>query len=59
MGFHLRTVEAVWEALERGTPIVTLTPVWRVLDAASPTLSKLSFNATFIRERRELEGLSR
>ena len=60
MGFHLRTVaEAAWEALERGTPIAKLTPVWRVLDAASPTLSKLSFDTAFIRERRELEGLSR
>ena len=60
MGFHLRTVaEAAWEALARGTPIEKLTPVWRVLDAASATLSKLSFDTAFIRERRELEGLSR
>ncbi len=36
-----------------------LTPVWRVLDSASPTISKLSFDTALIRERRELEGLSR
>jgi len=59
VAFHLRTVaEAMWEALARGTPIDALAPVWRVLDAASPTLPKLSFDARFIRERRAAEGLS-
>ena len=57
-GFHMRTVaEAAWEALATGTPIGQLTPIWRALDAASPTLPKLSFDAQFIRDRRALEGL--
>jgi len=57
-GFHMRTVaEAAWESLARGTPVDKLTPVWRVLDAASPTLPKLSFDAQFIRDQRALEGL--
>ncbi len=58
-GFHIRTVaEATWESLSRGTPIDALTPVWRVLDAASPTLPKLSFDVQFIRDQRAIEGLS-
>ena len=59
-GFHLRTVaEAAWEALANGTPVAIITPVWHVLDAASPTLPKLSFDLAFIRDQRALEGLSR
>ena len=59
-GFHVRTVaEAAWEALGSGTPLAGITPVWRVLDAASPTLPKLSFDLDFIRDQRALEGLSR
>ncbi len=59
-GFHLRTVaEAAWEALSSGTPIAALTPVWRVLNDASPTLAKLSFDPAFIRAQRAAEGLSR
>jgi hypothetical protein len=57
-GFHIRTVaEAAWEAVASGAPISTVTPVWRVLGATSPTLPKLSFDLAFIRERRALEGL--
>lgn len=60
MGFHLRTVaEAAWEARANGTPLARITPVWRVLDAASPTLPKLSFDTAFIRDQRAAEGLSR
>lgn len=59
-GFHLRTVaEAAWEALANGTPVASIAPVWRMLDAASPTLTKLSFDLGFIRGQRALEGLSR
>jgi hypothetical protein len=57
-GFHLRTVaEAAWEALNAGTPVSKLTPVWRVLPPDSLTLKKLSFDTAFVRRQRELEGL--
>lgn len=57
-GFHIKTVaEAAFEAFNQGAPISKVTPVWRVLDAASPTLRKLSFDTAFIAERRALEKL--
>lgn len=57
-GFHLRTVaEAAFEALAQGTPLNEITPFWRVLDAQSPTLKKLSFDTAFIFQQRENEGL--
>lgn len=40
-----------------GTPVHRLTPVWRVLPPDSLTLKKLSFDSTFIRHQREVEGL--
>ncbi len=59
MGFHLRTVaEAAFEAYDSGTPLSALTPVWRVLDARSPTMRKLSYDTTFITAQRASEGLS-
>jgi hypothetical protein len=59
MGFHLRTVaEAAWEAHRRGTPLVRITPFWRVLDVDTPTTGKLSFGAAVVRQRRAAEGLS-
>lgn len=60
MGFQLRIVaEAVWEAHNAGAKPADLTPVWRVLDDASPTLKKLSRPATaFMRARRRAEGLA-
>ena len=59
LGYHLRTVaEAACEARERGAPLRTITPVWRVLDVDTPTLKKLSAkNAALIAERRSREGL--
>ena len=58
-GFHLRIVaEAAFEARERGAPLETITPIWRVLDEASPTSKKLSFGLDFLRERRREEGLA-
>ena len=59
-GFHIRTVaEAAWEAIASGVRISDVTPVWRALDASSPTLAKLSFAVAFIRDQRANEGLSR
>lgn len=58
-GYHLRTVaEAAFEALNRGTALRNITPIWRVLDASAPTLRKLSAeNADWIADRRAREGL--
>jgi hypothetical protein len=59
MGFHLRTVaEAAFEAYNSGTPLGEVTPVWRVLDARSPTLKKLSYDTAFITRQRAQEGLA-
>ena len=57
LGYHLRTVaEAACEARDRGVPLRSITPVWRVLDAEAPTLKKLSpRNAAWINERRAQE----
>ncbi len=58
IGYHLRTVaEAAWEAHARGVPDAKLTPVWRVLDATTPTTARLSCGPGFVLERREREGL--
>jgi hypothetical protein len=59
LGYHLRTVaEAACEARDRGVPLRSITPVWRVLDANALTLKKLSpGNAAWINERRAKEGL--
>lgn len=56
--YHLRTVaEAAHEALQRGAPIETITPFWRVLDKASPTTKRLTFGAAIVHEKRREEGL--
>lgn len=59
LGYHLRTVaEAACEAHDRGAPLRSITPVWRVLDADAPTLRKLApRNAAWINQRRAQEGL--
>jgi hypothetical protein len=59
LGYHLRTVaEAACEARDRGAPLRSITPVWRVLDADALTLKKLApRNAAWINERRAQEGL--
>lgn len=59
LGYRLRTVaEAACEARERGTPLKSLTPVWRVLDEKALTLKKLSpANAEWILAQRRREKL--
>ncbi|MBZ9679008.1 hypothetical protein [Mesorhizobium sp. ES1-1] len=58
IGYHLRTVaEAANEDLERGIALTNVAPFWRVLDANTPTTSKLSFGPEFVAERRKHEGL--
>jgi hypothetical protein len=57
-GFHIRTVaEAAWEAFAAGAPLSSITPFWRILDAASPTGKRLACGTRFIRDRRREEGL--
>lgn len=59
-GILLRIVaEAAFEASEAGAKPKEITPVWRVLDPASPTLKKLSYDPAFILTRRAAEGLDR
>lgn len=58
MGFHVRTIaEAAYESFNAGTPINKITPIWRVLDADSPTIKKLSFDPEFILAQRREEGI--
>lgn len=58
MGYHLRTVaEAAYEDMQRGAPLGSITPFWRVLDASTPTTGRLTFGAGFVAERRRHEGL--
>jgi hypothetical protein len=58
-GYHLRTcAEAAVEDHERGVPATRITPVWRLLDEAAPTLKKLTARGrAFIVAQRKKEGL--
>jgi hypothetical protein len=50
----LRVVaEAVNEAIEGGTPIAEVTPVWRAMEAKAPAWRKLSFDPTYLQAKRE------
>ena len=56
-GIFLRIVaEAAHEAYEKGTPLETITPFWRVIDAKSPTAKKLSFGTAFLQAQRKKEA---
>ncbi len=57
-GYHLRTVaEVAGAALAAGADPAEVTPVWRVLDEKTPTLSRLDCGAAGILARRRAEGL--
>jgi hypothetical protein len=57
-GYHLRTVaEVAGAALAAGVDPAEVTPVWRVLDARAPTLSRLDCGSAGILARRKAEGL--
>ena len=57
-GFHLKTVaEAANEALEGGAKLSDVAPIWRVLDAHSPTTKRLTCGPGFITKHRAREGL--
>ncbi len=57
-GFHLRTVaEAAYETYQQTGDADGITPFWRVLNANTPTISRLSFGTAFVTEQRLKEGL--
>ena len=57
-GFVLKTVaEAAFEKHNEGQRLSAVTPVWRVLNADSPTLKKLSFDTEILLKQRKLEKL--
>lgn len=57
-GIFLRiAAEAAYEAYENGEPIDAITPFWRVFDAKTTTLKKLSFDHEFLWNQRKREGL--
>ncbi|MGH2618069.1 MAG: hypothetical protein ACRDJC_22805 [Thermomicrobiales bacterium] len=56
-GICLRTAaEAAYEAFTAGALIEEVVPVWRVLDAKSPTLKTVSFDPGFVLEHRAREA---
>lgn len=58
-GIFLRIVaEAAYEAYEKGKPLETITPFWRVLDAEGTTAKKLSFGTAFVKEMQKHEGIA-
>jgi hypothetical protein len=59
VGFHLRTVaEAAFEQVQQGKAWAEVTPFWRVIDAKSPTLKRLSFDPAVVLRMRQAEGLA-
>ncbi|MEY4269928.1 MAG: hypothetical protein RLZZ58_1144 [Pseudomonadota bacterium] len=57
-GIFLRIVtEAAHEAYAAGAPVGDVTPVWRVIDAKSPMVKKLTFDPTWIFDQRTREGI--
>ncbi|UFW66607.1 hypothetical protein RlegWSM1455_11600 [Rhizobium laguerreae] len=54
---HLRAIaELSFGALEKGEPVSTVTPYWRMVDPASLLAKRLAGGSTFIRERLAAEG---
>ncbi|AUW42938.1 hypothetical protein [Rhizobium leguminosarum] len=54
---HLRAIaELSYAALEKGEPVSTVTPYWRMVDPASLLAKRLAGGPTFIRERLAAEG---
>ncbi|API54691.1 hypothetical protein BMW22_07180 [Rhizobium leguminosarum] len=54
---HLRAIaELSFGALEKGEPVSTITPYWRMVNPASLLAKRLTGGPTFIRERLAAEG---
>jgi hypothetical protein len=49
--------ENAYERAQAGEPMETIPPVWRVIDAKSPLMKKLSFDTAWITIQRKLEGI--
>ena len=57
-GIFLRIVsEAAHEQIEKGTPVIKVTPFWRVVDERSALNKKLSFGPEFVSKQRKKEGI--
>jgi hypothetical protein len=57
-GIFIRIVaEAAYEEYQKGKPIDSITPFWRVINLKSTTAKKLTFGTTFLQEQRAKENL--
>jgi hypothetical protein len=55
-GIFLRIVsEAAYEDYEKGKPLESITPFWRVVDEKSTTAKKLSFGVEFLKKMQKAE----
>ncbi|MDF9819843.1 hypothetical protein M2308_002620 [Rhizobium leguminosarum] len=52
----LRKGELSFSALEKGEPVSTVSPYWRMVDPANLLAKRLAGGPTFIRERPAAEG---
>lgn len=57
-GIFLRIVaEAAQESYEKGAPVESITPFWRVIDEKSPIAKKLTFGTQFLKAQRRKEAI--
>ncbi len=57
-GIFIRiAAEAAYEEYEKGNPLNTITPFWRVISEKSPAAKKLTFGTTLLKEQRKKEGI--
>jgi hypothetical protein len=57
-GIFLRIVaENAFEEYQKGKPLTSIAPFWRIIDLQSPAAKKLTFGTDFLMEQRLLEGL--
>ncbi len=57
-GIFIRiAAEAAYEEYEKGKPLNTITPFWRVISEKSPAAKKLTFGTTLLKEQRKKEGI--
>lgn len=57
-GIFVRIVaENAYEQYQAGKPLEEIAPFWRMIDMKSPQTRRLSFDSSFLIERRKAEGL--